>query len=324
LVSAALIVTACSKTTGESRTKGPDFDGADATMTGGSDGSPEASDCAPNRVLVGDVVVHTAADLAALRCVEELRGRLRVTETELQDLAGLERLGSVEGLTIDGNARLGSFSGLGALTTITSGGLTVTGNPELRDLHGLDGLETVHGVLLVEGYERLGALSGAVSLRAVLSAPNVTPANGAIIVRYNPTLVSLRGLEFLREAGTLFHVCGNPALTGVIPLPAFSGPAPRVNVIYNASLDAEAARVFADSLGALEPKIVANGATAFTPPAECPWRGDDVCDESAVFIGDALKECTGLTCCDPEGPTRLCQDGSDAPEDCPPPQGMVR
>jgi hypothetical protein len=65
--------------------------------------------------------------------------------------------------------------------------------------------------------------------------------------------------------------------------------------------------------GATQTKLAANGTAAFTPVSQCAWRGDGVCDESRVFAGDVLEECSATPCCQLGGPTGICQDGRTYP-----------
>jgi len=284
--------------------------------TDGSEGGGTTS-CAAT-TLQGDVRLGDEADLRMLSCVEHIDGRLSILQTAFRDLTGLESLKTVGGLSITDNATLVSLRGLDGLIAVNAG-LFIMRNDSLVELAGLESLETVGESLFIEDNPSLVGVTGLSSLVSVVDAPNVISSGPLLRLGNNASLVSLHGLEQLRDVAGTFDVCGNPSLSELAS--AQDLQAERVSVLYNAALDDAAAQAFGAAVSRL-PKIAANG-TAFglAPLSVCPWQADGTCDEPEAFHGDALVTCAVPPCCEVGGPTALCTAGSDELTDCPGPFG---
>ena len=110
-----------------------------------------------------DVTVNLAvpADLAELRECTTLFGSLRVGDSGLAAMDGLERLRTVHGdVNFFRNPDLVSLSGLGALRTV-GGDLLVHHNAILADLDGLAELNAVHGDLYITNNPELPSAEAA-------------------------------------------------------------------------------------------------------------------------------------------------------------------
>jgi len=165
----------------------PGFDDAiDENANGEPDGCEIPTDCTWNTVgrgvFRGDVWITDEVGIAQLAGTTCITGSLRVYNTALTNLTGLEALTSVAGrLEIDSNYMLNTVDGLDGLTRV--GGLFVLGNAALTSLSGLDGLISVEGTVSIVDNAQLGdvtALYGVTELDIL--------AFGGFYVSDNPTL----------------------------------------------------------------------------------------------------------------------------------------
>lgn len=193
--------------------------------------------------VTGDVVIRTQKDLEQLAGVKVITGDLRIENTEVTSLKGLESLRVVQGsLRLTNNPKLtdvSAFAGPPSLGPLTVQGLkTVEQNgfapAQLKvnvlndvvvrtaaDLAKLQGLTTFPGKLTIEGTE-LTDLKGLESLRHV---------QGDLVIRHNPKLTNLDALANLKQTLSL-RIEGNPALeAAVLPsLETLSPPDARGNL----------------------------------------------------------------------------------------------
>lgn len=149
-------------------------------------------------VCAGPADVRTAANVHALAGCTAIDGDLRIVGSELADLRGLERLGSVRFLVIAGNDRLTDLSGLSGLRE--AAGVTVVRNEALLSLRGLEGLDRVEGLWI----ERNGSLTSLDGLSGLLRADET-------VIVSNPRLATLAGLSTLAHVEEL-ELSANPAL----------------------------------------------------------------------------------------------------------------
>ncbi len=236
----------------------------------------------------------------------------------LRDLSGLEPLVWTEGVRIEDNPALVSLSGL-ELSEIGYQGLSITGNQSLESLEGLEFLRTLRGDLRVEKNPSLRTLTGLENLAEILDGPpNVSGPTSALLIANNPSLESLNGIGALRHVEDQILICRNKRLASISEMTALIDT-PHLSAIFNAALDSETARAFAETISSVEwIKIIANS-EPYAPlgsDEECPWEGDGVCDAPLRFYGDYGIECPE-SCCMLSGPTGLCSEatgGKDCPE----------
>jgi Receptor L domain len=181
---------------------------ATVTCPGGSiHSAADASNYRACNVVQGDLTV-SAADLTDLTALSELRrvtGTLRISESAgLDDLSGLENLGSVGALELHHDTDLDDLTGLEALRK--AGRVEVTDNPELTTLNGLQGLTTTGRLVLRNN--ALFTATGLAGLREV----------GDLVVVNNHQLNSLSGLRALSHARSV-EIARNPVLYGKDLLP---------------------------------------------------------------------------------------------------------
>jgi hypothetical protein len=150
----------------------------------------------------GDLTVSAPelTDLSSLSELRQVTGTLRISESSgLDDLGGLENLGSVGALEIHDDTDLDDLAGLHGLHE--AGRVEVTDNPELRTLNGLQGL-SVTGRLVLRN-NALFTANGLGGLREV----------GDLVVESNRRLNSLSSLRSLSRARSI-NLANNPVLNG--------------------------------------------------------------------------------------------------------------
>jgi len=97
----------------------------------------------------GPVTIARRADLTSVgRWCATIDGDLRIVETDLTNLDGLDHIQSVRNLIVLNNANLASLEGLRGLRAAV--GVTLMGNPSLKSLDGLDGLSKLRDIMIVE------------------------------------------------------------------------------------------------------------------------------------------------------------------------------
>jgi len=120
-------------------------------------------------------------------------GTLKLTcSPQLDTLAGLDGLQTVESMSISGCEGLTSLDALSQLETVTDGDLTLSGLPLVTSLDGLGALSSVDGRMHVMAMSGLTDLRGLDALTSVSSTLNIWR---------NDNLRSLAGLEALRTTG---------------------------------------------------------------------------------------------------------------------------
>ena len=166
--------------------------------------------------------VHDSADAAEYAGCDVVKGDLRVSAPELEDLEALQRLRAVSGtLEISGNPQLDDLSGLERLSQV--GELLIRDNAGLETLHGLEGLKRAgkvvienNGLYQAAGISRLGEV-------------------GDLVVRNNPRLNSLHGFRNLRHARSV-EIQNNPRLCALGMLPALERVEQQVTLKANRGL----------------------------------------------------------------------------------------
>jgi hypothetical protein len=172
-------------------------------------------------VLLGDAVVASEADLAALASVRAIQGSLRIEGTSLA-LVELPELVSVGGdLVVWENEELVTLS-LPALQHV-AGSVSLYDLESLTSLEGLSSLRTVGGDLSVNRMEGLASLQGLESLRRV---------GGKLYVFHDVGLTSLQGLDNLELVGGAAQLWELYALTEAT-LPALHTVGGRLDLFEN-------------------------------------------------------------------------------------------
>jgi hypothetical protein len=174
-------------------------------------------------------------DLNGLQGSDQV-GSLRLVDTELTNLTGLENLTRVNGgVTLLNNTRLGDVSALGSLTVVDSS-LTITDNPLLTDLTGLDALASVgnnlvltnNGLTTLTGLGTLASVGGDLTvadhtgLEDLSAFTNLTTVTGDITINNNDdplftTLAGLGGLTAYDDASYTVTVSDNDNLDCLLP-----------------------------------------------------------------------------------------------------------
>jgi Leucine-rich repeat (LRR) protein len=187
------------------------------------------STCDERGVHPDDVNAQDDAGLEVLRGVVHFCGTLTIGQN-VSDLSALSYLESVTNLSVLGNEVLTNLQGLSGLTAVSN--LTISGNTELTNLNGLEGITNADRVLIAYN-QQLVDLLGLHSLRTagrieVTRNDALTSLLGLrglrhvvdseLIIRSNPLLENLDGLESLTSiAGALF-IEFNPALIDILGL----------------------------------------------------------------------------------------------------------
>lgn len=183
---------------------------------------------APDRSCEGGTIA-SAADAARFVGCTSVRGGLRVSSAELEDLSALSALRSVSGtLEIAGNAQLDDLAGLEQLRQV--GSLAIHDNPELNDLGGLERLAQVRAIVISDNDElsSLSGLSGVTRVEQLVLDHNglyqtaglsALTEVGQLVIENNPRLNSLRGLSSLTHARSV-EIRRNPRLCAFGMLPA--------------------------------------------------------------------------------------------------------
>lgn len=239
----------------------------------GADPLDPTDDACVVTVWYGDVYATTDADLAPLRCIEEITGALTISgdvttltglsalthigdsldiigATTLTSLAGLDHLMDVGyQVNIRHNPGLTTLTGLGALATIADD-MHIVGNDGLITLSGLDALTIARAIDLwdnagLTSLEGLGALTSVSVFFIVSDNPSLTSLHGAdaltavgenLIVYNNDMLVSLAGLDAVAWVGRDVEVAENEALNSLAALEALQSVSGDLRLYNNPSL----------------------------------------------------------------------------------------
>jgi len=203
---------------------------------GGWDGEAHVSDLeegapcrCPERILEGDAVIVSAADLAALDGTTAITGSLTISAPALFDLHGLECLTAVGGtLRLEGNAALTDLSGLRSLSP-PGGDVEIVNNGALRSLQGMQQITELIGGLRIEGNAALPDFGGLESLSAIggdlaiidngsatrmRGLHRLVSIGGSLRLEGNSSLGSLLWLLHLEDLGGDLGITGNPVLPG--------------------------------------------------------------------------------------------------------------
>ena len=164
--------------------------------------------CAGGNVLTGSVAIETAADFAQLDGVHCVDGDVLITgvDDEFPDLVDLERV--TGDVIVAANPGLSSMAPFASLDAV-GGVVLVQGNDTLGDLTGLGQLTQAQSIQVIGnlGLEDLSGLEGLVDFP------------GSIRVANNPELQSLAGLDQLIRCDGSVEIRGNRSLASAA-LPA--------------------------------------------------------------------------------------------------------
>ena len=164
---------------------------------------------------VGSVAISGLADLTKLGEVTVISGDLRIANTPLEVLQGLDHLREVSGsLILEENSQLTTIQGLKSLTRVGRD-LIIESNQSLRSLEGLNSLSSVGGLRVAYNTDLtdLNALSslssvgwmldisGNYSLKSIGGLAQVTTVPGPLFVDSNRNLASIEGLGAITHAG---------------------------------------------------------------------------------------------------------------------------
>lgn len=195
-------------------------------------------DATEERIVAGDVVVATQAELDALACTMEIGGSLQITGS-VANLGELRYLRQIGGdLVIEGSA-LATLEGVGALAEI-DGSLSILDNQALT-LMAFPRAMSVFGDFTLQNNDALQTMEGAGFLGGCSScaAPPAEPSNtwrdaapagfggeeipggtfhGNILIADNAALVNLGGLSDLVYAWADFRLRANSELARLTDL----------------------------------------------------------------------------------------------------------
>eukprot|EP00808_Paulinella_micropora_P009065 g44795.t1 len=153
-------------------------------------------------------------------------GNLRIDNTALTSLSGLESLTSVGGnLEIYGNSALTSLSGLDNLNSV-GGYLWIRDNSALTTMSGLDNLNSVGSNLLIIANSALTNMSGLGKLNSV----------GYLGIENNSALTTMSGLDNLTIVSGYMWIIANNALTTMSGLDNLNSVGSSLEIEYNSAL----------------------------------------------------------------------------------------
>ncbi|CAN5730989.1 hypothetical protein BH09MYX1_BH09MYX1_52670 [soil metagenome] len=148
------------------------------------------------------LALNSPADVASLVGCTHLLGSLRIGDSLLANVDGLESLRAIdETVTFFRNPNLTSLEGLRSLERI-GGDLNLNDNPGLIDLEGLRKLREVGGWLLVKTEGALLTLHGLDALRTV----------GSLSIIVNPKLANIDALSAFQVVAGDLTITNNTAL----------------------------------------------------------------------------------------------------------------
>lgn len=182
---------------------------------------------------IGDFIiddVDTAGDIARVENCVVIEGNLLIYNTDVVNLAFLNKLEKVTGtLSIGkfegmvGNAKLNQLEGLNNLRHV--GGLALYNNDALTSLEGLEQLtmigEKVDSILASNSLRALSIFAATQSLHIhgndaltnLRGLDNLGSIHLDLFIKNNARLQNFEGLGNLQAIGAFFHVYDNPALT---------------------------------------------------------------------------------------------------------------
>jgi len=158
----------------------------------------------PNCTEINGDLILSSSDLttvAALGQLIRIKGDLRIINSALSNLNGLENIVSVSNVTLTDNINLSDISQLSSLTTI-QGNLTVSGNSSLKSSTLFPNLSSIIGKLAFINNDSLTGIEGFPKLTAI----------GGLKLEGNAFLSSLDGLISINTLGDSIEIINNAAL----------------------------------------------------------------------------------------------------------------
>ncbi len=152
----------------------------------------------------GNYTIRTHDDIVAISGYRVVAGFLRIKDTNLYNLDGLESLIEVGlSLTISGNKYLSNISGLSNLSSAMQ--IVINDNDALENIHGLGILKSVEN-LMISCNDNLLNVDGLDTL---------TTISGSMYINNNSVLTSLSGLSHLITIIEDLVIVGNRALSAL-------------------------------------------------------------------------------------------------------------
>lgn len=194
--------------------------------------------CPGGSVHEGDLVITDDTDLAALTCITEVTGDLKILGTSLTTFLELGNLESVHGdVEIGENPALVNLDGLVSLSVVGDGGfftgeITIYNNPSLVDITGLQSLAKIDW-LRIEGCDVLTDLTGPQG--EILS---FNPKGWGLALSNNASLENLDGLLAIETLRRRVALSDNPTLSDISALEFILAPdaEPEINIVGNPAL----------------------------------------------------------------------------------------
>jgi hypothetical protein len=151
------------------------------------------------------------SDYAHLGCVF-INGNVVIQGYDIVSLTGLSIISRIQGFLLIDRTGLTSLNGLQNLKSV-GGDLNIFGNPYLVALVGLTGVTNITGTLEIRDNPLLthmmyGSVSGPIVVTPLVNVNDV-------IIRNNPSLLTLQGLEYLTTINGLLWIADCPALTSL-------------------------------------------------------------------------------------------------------------
>lgn len=169
---------------------------------------PPTSCAGVDGVLRGSVSIGSGGDdPSVLEGIRRVEGSVVVEGTDLSDLDFMSCVEEIGGdLRLVDNDSLVSVAGLWSVSSL-EGAFVLSGNDALEIFDGLPNLKAVGGVgqgdLILEDNTALVEITGFLSLVGV---------NRDFIIRRNPVLTHIAGLEGVRVIGAHLEILDNPSL----------------------------------------------------------------------------------------------------------------
>ena len=166
-------------------------------------------------VQIGAVTFSGPYNLDSLINLISIGGDLKIKETRLTDLKGLDNLTTIEGeFTLSGNNRLKNISSLTKLTSI--GGLIIYGCDSLTNLSGLINLTYLGGKLFISNNDKINSIAALAEINSI---------GGSLSIIRNKRLKNLVGLENVISIGNnlIFRLNTFTIFTGLSNLTSIEG-----------------------------------------------------------------------------------------------------
>jgi hypothetical protein len=212
-----------------------------------------AQSCLPN-----GITLSTQAQIDKFRTdypgCKRIDGRLTISGKDITNLNGLSQLTSLNGVYIYNNTSLTSLYGLHNVTSVYDlhiGEYHFSGNPLLTSFSGLEALTHISSDLEIYDNNALTSLSGLDNLTfigrylsisknemlsSIISLKKLTAAGRGIAI-HNTALTSLKGLENVTDVRGAIDLSQNPVLSGITGLEnIFKDSITALNIHNNPSL----------------------------------------------------------------------------------------